>query len=96
MCDYQYLDDVIATTEPRYHMSRISSYILKKGKKIYNEMKISQNKSAIYMCIGSTGYTSYGLYRCKEQNIYLMVVNAENTVKDYLKIDVNNEHHFDL
>jgi hypothetical protein len=96
MSDYQYLDDFIATNEPGYHMSCISSYILKKGKKIYNEMKISQNKSAIYMCFGSTGYTNYGLYRCKEQNIYLMVVNAENTVTDYLKIDVNNEHHFDL
>jgi hypothetical protein len=96
MCDYQYLDDFIATHKPEYHMSCLSGYLLKRGKPIYNEMKISQDKSAICLWLGSTGQTNYALYRCKEQNIYLMVVGADDTVKDYLKIDVNNEHQFDL
>jgi hypothetical protein len=72
---------------------KISSRDLKNGKKIYNKMKEIQNTS--YQIFGGNGYVSYGLYRSKEQIIYLIKVNIQ-TVIDYTIVDLKNEYYFDL
>jgi hypothetical protein len=97
MYNYDTLDDFIANNNTQgFHMSSISSYILKQGKNIYNEMKISQNMNKIYIIFGYTGYISYGLYKSKEE-IYLLVFNSHTqTFKDYIKMSIENERLFDL
>jgi hypothetical protein len=93
------LDYFIANNRPEFAISSVSSYILKKGKEIYNEYKNLQNTNInpnpIYTIFGGTGYVTYGLYKSKEQIIYLVAVYLQ-TITDYLIMDSNNEKLFDL
>jgi len=88
------LDDFIKNNKETDDIfCKISSRDLKNGKKIYNKMKEIQNTS--YQIFGGNGYVSYGLYRSKEQIIYLIKVNIQ-TIIDYTIVDLKNEYYFDL
>ena len=93
------LDHFIKNNKPEFAISSVSSYILKKGKEIYNEYKNLQNTNInpnpIYTIFGGTGYVTYGLYKSKEQIIYLVAVYLQ-TITDYVIMDSNNEKLFDL
>jgi len=93
--NYTHLDNFIANNKSDFPISSISSYILKKGKEMYNEYKNLQNTNEIYKIFGGTCYLSYGLYKSKENIIYLIVVNVQ-TITDYVIMDSNNERLFDL
>ena len=94
--DYDDIDEFIATNTSNLYISSISCKFLREGKKIYNNLKNTQNQTPSYTIFGgSFGYTSYAIYKCKEQNIYLIKLNVQK-IEDYVKLDVTNEKMFDL
>lgn len=92
MCDI--LDEFIKDTveSDSIYQFCISSRDLNYGKKVYNKLKNSEEKSASYELFGSNGagYTAFALYKSKEDIIYVIRVSVD-TPTDYIKIDVNNE-----
>jgi len=90
------IDDFINKNEESNDIfCRISSRDLKNGKKIYNEMRNSLDTS--YSIFGSNGWgtTCFGLYKSKEQIIYLLLINIQSII-DYTIIDEKNEYKFNL
>jgi len=85
---YEDLDKFISETSPsdNIHEFAISSRDLRNGKKIYNEMK--NDPLPNYKIFGSNGggYTCFGLYKSKEQNMYIIVIDVQ-TPTDYIKIE---------
>jgi len=74
----------------------ISCKDLTTGKKIYNEIKKIQTT----ICSGSFGsngggLTCFGIYKSKEQIIYLIQSRIQSVV-GYTIIDSRNEYYFDL
>jgi hypothetical protein len=48
-----------------------------------------------YQIFGGSGYVSYGLYKSKQQIIYLIRVNIQEPT-EYVKVNEENENFFDL
>jgi len=94
---YDELDKFISENEPAENIRQfdISDRDYCDGKKMYNKMKNDPNPK--YEIFGSTGgcYTCFGLYKSKEQNMYIFKVVQTDTdyVKYYVKIE--NENLFD-
>ena len=92
---YDELDKFISKNKPAENIRQfdISDRDYCDGKKLYNKMKNDPNPK--YEIFGSTGYTCFGLYKSKDQNMYIIKVVQTNTdyVKDYVKIE--NENLFD-
>ena len=90
--DMQELDEFIANNKPDHHVySPISSKDLRNAKEIYNEMQHSSNN--YYELFGSNGcgITCFGLYKSKEQIIYLYSVRGQD-LDGYMIIDLSNEY----
>ena len=85
---YDELDKFIAETPPSDNIGQfdISCRDYCDGKKMYNEMKNDPNPK--YEIFGSNGggYTCFGLYKSKDQNMYIIKVNVQ-TPTYYVKID---------
>lgn len=95
--DYDEFDNLIKNNKEKdddifYY---ISCRDLKNGKKIYNQMKNIENTNTSYEIFGGNGYVSYGLYKSKQQIIYLVRVNIQEPT-DYVKVNEENEKLFDL
>lgn len=94
---YDELDKFISENEPAENIRQfdIPDRDYCDGKKMYKEMKNDPNPK--YEIFGSNGggYTCFGLYKSKEQNMYIFKVVQTDTdyVKDYVKIE--NENLFD-
>jgi hypothetical protein len=94
---YDELDKFISENEPAEKIRQfdIPDRDYCDGKKMYNKMKNDPNPK--YEIFGSNGggYTCFGLYKSKEQNMYIFKVVQTDTdyVKDYVKIE--NENLFD-
>ena len=88
---YDELDKFISENEPAENIRQfdIPDRDYCDGKKMYNKMKNDPNPK--YEIFGSTGgdYTSFGLYKSKDQNMYIFKVVQIDTdyVKDYVKIE---------
>lgn len=94
--DYTILDDLIKNNKESDDIfCKISGKHLKAGKEMYNEMQDSQNIS--YDIFGSNGQgtTCFGLYKSKEQIIYLIHVSIQDPI-GYTIVDVNNKYLFDV
>jgi hypothetical protein len=84
---YDQLDKFIAETPPSDDIRQAISYRDScHGKKMYNEMKNDPSPKYEILRSNSCGYTCFGLYKSKEQNIYIIQVNVQTPVH-YLKID---------
>jgi len=91
------LEDFISSGEES-RQPAMSRQNLKYGKKIYNEMLTKSGPD--YQIIGSeaSGYTCYGIYKSKEEKIY--IVTARTTLIDVQRttisscILINNESWF--
>jgi hypothetical protein len=94
---YDELDKFISENEPAENIRQfdIPDRDYCDGKKMYNKMKNDPNPK--YEIFGSTGgcYTCFGLYKSKDQNMYIFKVVQTDTdyVKYYVKIE--NENLFD-
>jgi len=84
---YDELDKFIADNKPTENIRQfcISGRDLYDGKKMYNEMKNDPNPK--YEIFGSNGcgYQCFGLYKSKDQNMYIIEVNVQTPVH-YVKI----------
>jgi len=84
---YDELDKFIADNKPTENIRQfgISGRDLCDGKKIYNKMKNDPNPK--YEIFGSNGcgYQCFGLYKSKDQNMYIIEVNVQTPVH-YVKI----------
>jgi hypothetical protein len=95
---YKYLDTFIENNQATDGISRMSIFHkdLVSGKKLYNEMK--NNPKIHYEIFGSNGmgYTSFALYKNKENHIYLIKIDGhnDNEPTDFVKIE--NEDIFDV
>jgi len=85
---YDELDKFIADNKPTENIRQfcISGRDLYDGKKMYNEMKNDPNPK--YEIFGSNGcgYQCFGLYKSKDQNIYIIKVIVQIPT-DYVKIE---------
>ena len=80
------LDTFIKEHDPCNSIIRsISSSDLSFGKEIYNTL-INSKEVISYDIFGSSGYSSYALYKCKNQNIYLIKCYF-NFPSEYMKLD---------
>jgi len=95
--DYDKLDNLIKNNKESdddiFYYIKCSH--LKKGKEIYNQMKNIENTNTSYQIFGGSGYVSYGLYKSKQQIIYLIKVNIQEPTH-YVKVNEENENLFDL
>jgi hypothetical protein len=86
---YDELDKFIAENEPTENIREfaISGRDLYDGKKMYTEMKNDPNPSPKYEIFGSNGcgYQCFGLYKSKDQNMYIIIV--VQTPTNYIKIE---------
>ena len=87
---YDELDKFIAETPPSDNIRElaISCRDLHDGKKMYNEMKNHPNPKYEIFGSNGSGHTSFGLYKSKDQNMYIIKVNVQTPVH-YVKIDNN-------
>jgi len=85
---YDELDKFITDNEPTENIREfaISGRDLYDGKKMYNTMKNDPNPK--YEIFGSNGggHQCFGLYKSKDQNIYIIEVNVQTPVH-YVKIE---------
>ena len=85
---YDELDKFITDNEPTENIRdfAISGRDLYDGKKMYNTMKNDPNPK--YEIFGSNGggYTCFGLYKSKDQNMYIIIVSVQTPVH-YVKIE---------
>ena len=84
---YDELDKFISENEPAENIGQfdISGRDYCDGKKMYNKMKNDPNPK--YEIFGSNGgYTCFGLYKSKDQNIYIIKVIVQIPT-DYVKIE---------
>jgi hypothetical protein len=92
---YDELDKFISENEPAENIRDfdISGRDYCDAKIMYNKMKNDPNPK--YEIFGSTGYTCFGLYKSKEQNMY--IIKAVQTDTDYVKyyVKIENENLFD-
>jgi hypothetical protein len=88
---YEYLDKFISETPPsdNIHEFQISCRDLRDGKKMYNKMR--NDPFPNYEIFGSNGggYTCFGLYKSKDQKMYVIVVDIQ-TPTDYVIIENEN------
>jgi len=89
---YDYLENFIENNNPSFNIFEfaISYRDLYNGKKIFNEIKKSDQ--VCYEIFGSNGmgYTSFGLFKAKNKIIYLIVVNIQ-TPTNYIMIESEEE-----
>jgi hypothetical protein len=91
--NFDILDNYIKThTESDDIFCRISSKHLDKGKKIYHEMQKSLNVRFEIFGYNGQGLTSFGLYKSKEQKIYLIYAQ-EQPVVGYTIITPENDRY---
>jgi hypothetical protein len=87
---YDELDKFITDNEQTENIRdfAISGRDLYDGKKMYNTMKNDPNPK--YEIFGSNGggYTCFGLYKSKDQNMYIIIVRVQTPVH-YIKIEDN-------
>ena len=95
--DYDEFDNLIKNNKESDDVifGYIRSFHLKEGKKIYNQMKNIENTNTSYVIFGGSGLVTYGLYKSKQQIIYLIKVYLQDPT-DYVKVDEKNENLFDL
>ena len=92
--DLKEIDDFVKNHKESDHIfSSISTRDLKNGNTIYKKLKDLQDTD--YFIFGSSGWTSFGLYKSKEKIIYLIRVYVQ-TITDYTIIDLNNENYFNF
>lgn len=88
---YEYLDKFISENEPTDNIGKfsISGRDLRYGKKMYNEMKNYPFPN--YEIFGSNGggYTCFGLYKSKDQKIYVIEVDVQEP-NNYVLIEDEN------
>jgi hypothetical protein len=84
---YDELDKFISENEPAENIGQfdISGRDYCDGKKMYNKMKNDNPKYEIFGSNGG-GYTCFGLYKSKDQNIYIIKVIVQIPT-DYVKIE---------
>ena len=88
---YDTLDKFISETKSSDNINdfSISCKDLHCGKKMYNKMKNDPKQNYDIFGSNGCGYTCFGLYKSKDQNIYIIVVDVQTPIH-YIKIEDEN------
>jgi hypothetical protein len=83
------MDKFISETNPTKSVGEfyISIADLIDGKDVYNKMRVSSRPS--YEIFGSSGYSSYALYKSSAEKIYLCEIDCQTPSK-YIEINSAN------